>query len=286
MTFPVPFVVGVSRSGTTLLRLMLDAHPQLSIPPETHFLPELIECQPSTVDGFLTFLTATQTWQDFHLDADVLRSRLNAMAEFRLGEAVEAFYALYTECQGKKRWGDKSPPYVLFIAAIQHLLPRVRFIHIIRDVRDVALSLSDKWFGPGADVERAAVFWRDRINAARQQVIGLPENAYLEVRYEDLICNPESVLRRICAVIDLEYDSGMLAYHDQAFNRLGELGDWRNKSGEIVVPRERWFDIHRHTQKPPDRAQIGKWRNHYTAAQLARFREVAGSLMDELGYHD
>lgn len=283
---PAPFVVGVSRSGTTLLRLMLDSHPELAIPPETHFLQALIERPPAHADEFLSVVTGAQTWPDFHLDAAALRARIEAIAPFCLTGAVEAFYAVYAAGRGKRRWGDKTPPYVLRIAAIHRLLPRARFIHIIRDVRDVALSLRDKWFGPGPDIERAAAFWRDRIEAARRQAAELPAGAYLEIRYEDLVAAPENALRRICAAIDLDFSPAMLDYHREARQRLDELGDWRDGAGDIVVPRERWLEIHRHALRPPDPGQIGKWRRHYAPEQAARFRAVAGALMDELGYGD
>lgn len=283
---PAPFIVGVSRSGTTLLRLMLDAHPELAIPPETHFLQALIERPPASAEEFLLVVTGAQTWPDFHLEAEELRARVEALAPFSLASAVEAFYAAYAAGRGKPRWGDKTPPYVLRIAAIHRLLPRTRFIHIIRDVRDVALSQSDKWFGPGADVERAAAFWRDRIETARRQAAELPEGAYLEIRYEDLVAAPEGVLRRICAAIELDFSPAMLDYHREARQRLDELEDWRDGDGNIVVPRERWLEIHRHTLRPPDSEQIGKWRRHYTPDEAARFRAVAGALMDELGYGD
>lgn len=283
---PAPFIVGVSRSGTTLLRLMLDAHPALAIPPETHFLQVLLERPPAQADAFLSVVTGAQTWPDFHLDAEALRQRIVARGPFGLAGAVEAFYEAYAERRGKPRWGDKTPPYVLRIAAIRRLLPQARFIHIVRDVRDVALSLRDKWFGPGADVERAATFWRDRIETARRQAAEFPAETYTEIRYEDLVADPERVLRKVCAAIALAFDPAMLDYHREARERLDEMQDWRNAGGDIVVPRERWLEIHRHTLKPPDPEQIGKWRGHYTPEQAARFRAVAGTLMDELGYLD
>ena len=111
---PPPFIVGVARSGTTLLRLMLDAHPELAIPPETHFVPRLIKL----VDGgagpgeVATFLAGHPRWGDYGLDAAELERRLDALEPFDAGSALRAFYGLYAEGQGKPRWGDKSPPYV------------------------------------------------------------------------------------------------------------------------------------------------------------------------------
>lgn len=279
-----PFVVGVSRSGTTLLRLMLDAHPEMGIPHETHFLPAMIAASPATPAEFIASLMAAQTWPDFHLDAPALLQRVSEIQPFSLGAAVELFYASYAEARGKPRWGDKTPPYILHIETISRLLPRARFIHIIRDVRDVALSLSDKWFGPGPDVALAAAFWRDRIVSAREQASRIPKDCYLELRYEDLITAPEKELRRIAGFIDLPFHSAMLNYHQQAEERLAEMADWRDQAGRVTIKRNQRLDIHRNTLRAPDMEQIGKWRSHYTVAEVKQFSEIAGPLMAQLGY--
>src|SRR5437870_3488654 len=112
---PTPFVAGVSRSGTTLLRLMLDAHPQLTIPPEAHFVP------------------------------------------------------------------------------------------LIRDGRDVALSLNEVSWGPGG-ISAAAHKWVDELQKARTRARGLMPGTYMEARYEDLVADPEPVLRRIAEFVDLPWD--------------------------------------------------------------------------------
>src|SRR5689334_4978208 len=137
-----PFIVGLSRSGTTLLRLMLDAHPELAIPPETHFIPEGAKaCQEpgapraASLKGF----PSTSTWSDFHLAADMLEARIASIEPFDLSDALRAFYGLYAERFGKRRWGDKTN-HLWNLKLIQSLLPEARFIHIVRDGRDVALS--------------------------------------------------------------------------------------------------------------------------------------------------
>ena len=123
---PAPFVVGVSRSGTTLLRLMLDAHHQLAIPPETHFIPELVEaCQQRGAgpDEIVELLSAHRRWPDFRLDTDELRGRLAALDPFGPGPALREFYGLYAERAGKPRWGDKTPHYTRKMRLIEGVLP-------------------------------------------------------------------------------------------------------------------------------------------------------------------
>jgi len=97
---PAPFIVGVARSGTTLLRLMLDAHPQLAIPPETHFIPKLIKACEEGGDPHervLELLTTHRRWPDYRLDAEELRERLDRIQPLTAGDAMRAFYGLYAD---------------------------------------------------------------------------------------------------------------------------------------------------------------------------------------------
>lgn len=281
---PAPFVVGMGRSGTTLLRLMLDAHSQLAIPAETHFIPFLLAEPPCDGAECLARLRATPTWEDFHLSGTDFAARLTALEPFDLAAAMRLFFAGYARTQNKPRWGDKTPPYVEQVAAIGALLPEARFVHILRDGRDVALSYRDKWFGPGDDLIAAARLWRDRILAARAQSATLAPGRYLELRFEDLIADPERALRRVCAFLELEFEPGMLDYHARAPHRLAEFRDRRDGEGRVTVPRARRLSIHANTTRPPDPAQSGKWRTGLTPEEIALFEREAGDLLTALGY--
>src|SRR2546425_6282923 len=134
-----------------------------------------------------------------------------------------AFTRLYALRFAKPRWGDKTPGYVKHTRAVQDLLPEARFIHIIRDGRDVAVSLIEEWRASGRvmSVTRAAERWVSKISVGREQAREL--RFYLEVRYEDLVLDSESVLRRICDFIDLPWHPDMLEYHRSAPERVAEL---------------------------------------------------------------
>lgn len=110
---PAPFVVGATRSGTTLLRLMLDAHPQIAIPSETHFIPDLIKAREkhgASSERMLEMLTSHRRWGDFHIDADELAERWAALPELTGAAAVREFFNVYGEKQGgPPRWGTRPP---------------------------------------------------------------------------------------------------------------------------------------------------------------------------------
>lgn len=158
---PAPSIVGTGRCGTTLLRLMLDAHPDLAISPETHFIPHVAAARAGSPNPAVTFIKAvvgSRTWGDLHLDSQALGEAVRRLEPFTVGEALRLIYRLYAACFGKARWGDKTPIYFSQMSLIHRLLPEARFVHIIRDGRDVALSHSGLWFGPRLE-EDPATWW-------------------------------------------------------------------------------------------------------------------------------
>jgi hypothetical protein len=288
---PVPFFVGVPRSGTTLLRLMLDAHPAMAIPPETYFVPNLIEA----CDGGAgpeqahALMTTHRRWGDLGIDGDALLERLRAAPQpLSGGDAVRAVFELYAERRGKQRWGDKTPAYLTSIGEISSALPEARFVHIIRDGRDVALSVlampdADRPMRAPKTAAEVAARWRKRIERAREQSAGLP--GYVEVSYEDLVTNPEPQLRRVCELIDLDLDPAMLAHQKSADEGLAEMD--RDLPASDALPEqsaEARLAPHRLANRPPTGARIGRWRTEMDSADVAAFEEEAGELLAQLGY--
>jgi hypothetical protein len=288
---PAPFVVGVARSGTTLLRLMLDAHPQLAIPPETHFIPKLAkalgEIPKSVGEDELRrraheLITEHRRWPDFGLDAHELDRRFEHAEPFNATNALRAFYGLYAEKQGKPRWGDKSPSYVRRMRRVHAVLPEARFIHLIRDGRDVALSQLEVHHG-NDEVADAAAEWVAGIEKARKAG-GRIGDGYVEVRYEDLVAEPEPVLRRVCEACELDYDPAMLDYHRGAEDRMAEtIRDFDRRGGPAVTAEQRAAQ-HANVSKPPQQERAGRWRRDMTGEQRQAFEGVAGGLLRDLGY--
>lgn len=144
MAIAFPVLVGVPRSGTTLLRLMLDAHPQLAIPPETGFLMNPLDAAvgpEALAKQICQFPSAAPAWADYGLEAAIFRAaaaQLSPQAE--VGDVLRLFYRLYAERFTKPRSGDKTPGYLGLMPLVAKVLPEAHFIHIIRDGRDVALS--------------------------------------------------------------------------------------------------------------------------------------------------
>ncbi|HLM30993.1 MAG TPA: sulfotransferase [Solirubrobacterales bacterium] len=289
--FPVPFVVGVGRSGTTLLRMMLDAHPELAIPPETHFVNPLIQAS-----GRLRFnaRAAAKTivhderrrWNDFGLAEEELRAAMEGIRPFNTTDALRAFYLLYARKHGKERWGDKTPDYIRKMKKIQKSLPEARFIHVIRDGRDAGLSQNRRIAQRGKEPvppREMARRWRKRI--VKSRIDAAEVGHYMEVRYEDLISDTETVLRRICEHVEIDYAPVMLRYHERADERLQEMaGALPAKKGRPVREAGERVQAHAMTTRPPDPDRLQVWKTEMAEEENAEFENAAGYLLDELGY--
>ena len=289
---PAIFVVGVPRSGTTLLRLMLDAHPQVAIPAETHFLPRVIktwkrleregEPREARVRACVELMTSHRRWPELEVDAAALEAHLAGIRAPELADVARSVHVVHAAQLSKPRWGDKTPGYLTRMRAIARAVPEARFVHVVRDGRDVALSLSAAAWGPD-EVGDAARLWERRIRTARRQARRLPAR-YTEVRFEELVEDPESVLRRVAGFAALEWDDAMLAHHERAEERLAASTRERVTAvGDVLTSEERGRQ-HALAAQPPRGDRVGRWRSQLTSRDLEAFEGPAGRLLDELGY--
>jgi hypothetical protein len=285
---PMPIIVGVPRSGTTLLRFMLDSHPSLAIPPETGFLAwplrwiKIVAPRESLYRVVTRLPLRSGPWQDFGLNALEFRQQLRQIEPFDLAQGLRTFYRLYAEQQNKPRYGDKTPLYCKHMETIETLLPEAHFVHIIRDGRDVALSLRSLPFAPGQDIRTLAQYWRDLVQNARRT--GRHCRAYMEVRYETLVRDPTSVLPSICSFLQLEFDPAMLRYWERTAERLREHQSFNRIAGRHSVTREQRLSQQRLTLEAPQADRVFAWKNKMTPAERAQFLRIAGAMLEELGY--
>jgi hypothetical protein len=283
---PAPFIVGVPRSGTTLLRLMCDAHPELSIPPEMGFMPAAASLRRRQRDAlqqeFLDLVTGMQSWEDANIQRVEFERALRKLEPFTITEGVRTFYRAYAWRFDKPRWGDKTPSYCLHMREIEKIVPEAHFIHIIRDGRDVALSLRGLWFSPGDRIEQLAHHWRSWIETARRS--GKRRRHYMEVRYEQLIDDAPVVLRKVCDFIGLTYDARMEKYYESSAKRLDEVKSMYRQDGSLVITKEERLYNQRFTLRPPEPSRVFRWRSEMDAETRSRFEAIAGDLLEELGY--
>jgi hypothetical protein len=261
----------------------------MAIPPETGFLAFAGSFAPT--DGSIreelfrivtTCPPDAPAWQDFGLDAQEFWDELQGIEPFDLGEGLRTFYRLYAKKQNKPRYGDKTPIYCEYISSIERALPEAHFIHIIRDGRDTALSLRRMWFAPAQDIQTLALYWQRLVRSAREA--GLHSRAYMEVRYEELVMNPQPVLEAVCKFAKLDFDPAMLRYWDRTPDRLKEHRTRHRMDGSVVVTHSQRLVQQRLTMQPPQAGRIFGWKEEMTRDEHSEFLRCAGYTLKELGY--
>lgn len=264
---PPFFIVGSARSGTTLLRLMLNAHPDVAVPPESRFVTELWTGSPEVDAGaFLEALGSHKRFNAWELPIEEVRDAFGERSTLPYRDAIDAVYRAYTQARGKKRWGDKTPRYVEHLPFLAELFPDARFVHLVRDGRNVALSYADVPFGPKT-IAKAADLWARRVSKGMRDGRALGAERYVEMRYEDLVEDIEGRAKELSEFLDLSFDAGMLDYTERARSD--------------VLPRAAKYNPHV-TEKPI--AQTRSWRSDMPPGHVAVFEAIAGSVLAELGY--
>jgi sulfotransferase family protein/glycosyl transferase family 1 len=267
-----PFLVGHARSGTTLLRALLDSHSQLAIPWESYFVtslfPRYFDVNATTFKPavFLKDLFATPFGR-WGIPAAQIRSAIDAAPITGYAELIRRIYACFAHSRGKARYGDKTPGYTRDIGLLSHLLPEARFIHIIRDGRDVATSLQQVAWGVKNTYD-AARSWARHVGEGMAAGQRLGPHRYMEIRYEELVRAPERTMAEVCQFIGLRFEAGMLHYFERA--------------AEIIAP-DPWPQFH-HNLFAPITSGLRDWRRDLSARDVAVFEAVSGELLAELGY--
>jgi hypothetical protein len=263
-------VLGVRRSGTTLLRVMLDRHPVLAVPDESYFVPQLARRHRTPVDpvAFVDDLRRLPTLVEWGLSPDAVAARLRP--GLATGDAIAAVFAAYAAANGKPRWGDKTPLYMQHLPLLERLFPDAVYVHLIRDGRDAALSflsvpagiMTEGWGHP-RDAAGFACQWATEVRAARALGRRVGPSRYLEVRYETLVAEPAEELRRLCSFAGLDFDREMLGY----------VGNTESARKE-----------HQQRLNEPPRVGVRDFRTEMRGADRTAFEAVAGELLAELGY--
>ena len=270
-------IIGTERSGSNLLRLILNEHPDLAIPHPPHLMRYLAPLAASYGD-----LTVEANRREVVRDAlTILRRHIHpwlctvdeeAVTRRALPSVfgvVAEIYEQYRAWAGKPRWGCKSTFTIHYVDEVLADYPGARFLWLVRDPRDVAVSSKSSVFNP-CHPYRTARLWRE------QQELGL---AVLErcggarvrrVRYEDLVTGPETEIRSICAFLDLRFDERMLRHHESSAAR------------ETAALSESWHN----TDRPITTARVGRYRLGLSAADRRLVEAETAHLLPRFGYAD
>ena len=267
---PPLFVLGVRRSGTTLLRVMLDRHPALAVPDESYFIPTLAARHRGRIEAprFCADAARIATLRDWAVRPADVAARLRPGAT--AADGIAAIYEAYAAARGKERWGDKTPMYLSRLGLLYRLFPTALYVHVVRDGRDAARSflempaglVTESWAHP-RDAAGFACQWRTEVRDAVALGRRLGPARYLELRYERLTADPDGELRAVAAFAGLEFDPAMLAY-----------------PGTLDLAAK----PHQARLAQPPTAGVRDWRTEMPAADVAAFEAIAGDTLAACGY--
>jgi hypothetical protein len=266
-----------------MLRHVVNAHPELAIVNETQWLPRLFEhrhSQPGwtgnalVTNELLPALFALERFSRLDVDPTTVEPWL-AAGSLPYVEFVGRLFDAHGRANDKRLVGEKSPGYVRHLPTLKALWPAARIVHLIRDGRDVYGSLAawkpekvartigrfSTW--SAAPVITAALWWEWHVRLGLEGAAHLSRDGYYQLRYEDLVANPEVECQRMCDFLGLDYDEQMLKFHE-AHSRTGPPP--RRGPGLAVT------------------AGLRDWRTDLGDDDQRHFEAAAGDLLDQLGY--
>lgn len=276
---PYAFIVGAPRSGTRLLGRLVNAHPDVAVIHEARFVPGWFRHRRGvTPEGFVKpelveKLAEFKRFEQLEVEREQLEQLVAGREEMPYSAFVSELFDLHGKAVGKPFVADKSPRYVRNVPTLHKLWPEARFIHLIRDGRDVGLSVLS-WKAvterggvvaklPTYEEDRTttvALWWERLVRLGREDGAPLEPRLYHEVRYEALVADPASECAALCSFLDVPYDEAMLHYHESA------------DAGRS-----------RHASRPPTPG-LRDWRAQMPPEEVERFEAGAGELLDDLGY--
>jgi hypothetical protein len=294
MDNPFFFIVACPRSGTTLLQRMLDHHPLLAVVNEARFIPLAIREAPTGVDARFVptepvegagpaltpeMVGRARSYKRFSrlgLSDDEVDQAASASASY--AEFVGNLFSVFARSKGKQLSGDKAPFYALHMPFLHSLFPRAKFVHLIRDARDVALSVAD-WASKRAKGPRrfelwseepiaaTAFWWKWYVETAQSSGRDIGADAYQEIRYETLAAEPENSLRKVCDFLEVPFDPTMLDFHKGRTRRR----IW----GRRLTSKRAWL---------PPTPSLRDWRTHMSDRDVQLIEAITGERLQELGY--
>ncbi len=270
------FIIGTERSGSNLLRLILNSHSSISIPHPPHvmryFTPLASHYGNLQIDKNFNRLARDVAYLinhhiypwPFTVHANTLALQACEPSVFGLCAAA---YEQYRDFHGKARWGNKSTFLIDNTDAIFHLYPQAQLIWLVRDPRDVAASSVTSVFNPFHPYYTVQLWNRQQLRGM-QLIESLPKHALFLLRYEDLIQSPEESVRELCTFLDEKFEPEMLQFFtkEEASLSASLSQSWQNTSSTILHDN------------------AGKYRKKLKVNDIKLVETMCRPLMQSFGY--
>lgn len=279
---PVFFIIGRPRSGTTLLRHLFDAHPNIIIPTECIFILALSKTykhkkkfDKQTLINFLTDLRQTKSFDTLSLNNELLEKNiLSADENINYSELCKLVHASYISVHDKneiKIIGDKNPAYSNEnFSRIFSLFPDSKYIHIVRDYRDHIVSMLTANFNfPSPAFITLA--WKKSLLLINRYKQKFPDNFYT-LRYEDFVVKPEDQFERMCSFLNIPYQADV-------FNFINKKEEYYNHQPSIQFEQ-----LHKSLFFPVTHNHVGIWHSYLSGRDLAVIEKISGKVAEEYGY--
>jgi hypothetical protein len=275
---PYLFIVGCARSGTTLVHRIVDAHPQIAITPEMHWISRQFKGRNSLVTPELVSeLSGHKRFAQFEINREEFEGLLGSGEAIPYRTFLNRVFGLYGKIKNKPLVGSKTPAYVRSIPTFHALWPDAKFVHLIRDGRDVCLSVlnwnkAERTAGRYASWEEdpistTALWWERKVRKAREDGAALGSGLYHEMHYEDLVDDPQRECKRLCEFLGVPYEEAMI--------RFAEGKTRTDLPYARKTPKKAWLPI---------TSGMRNWRTEMPVKDIQRFEAAAGNLLEELGY--
>ncbi|MEO1400868.1 MAG: sulfotransferase [Cyanobacteria bacterium J06635_1] len=263
------FIVGVPRSGTTLLASMLSAHPTIAISPESHFLNYWLPIWGHLpLDAFWQKLLQSNRFSYFGIDADAVWSRAQTKGQPTHRTLFESMLEIYAAQLNKVRWGEKTPMHYQHLDQIFDWYPNASVLWLLRDPRAVVSSLLRAHWASDYTDENARLWDQSLRDYERYWCSNVRVK---QVRYETLLTQPQTCLKQICEFLDVPY--------------IPDLINRRSLANSPIVNRPKWAANHLHQALAPlEMTPLEKWKQQLSRARVEIIEQISRDAMARYGY--
>lgn len=266
MTPRVVFITGVGRSGTTVLQSMLHSHSEFHFSPETHFFKRYIlpfQLKKKTPSKEILARDTYLKRLSEDLFKQVVNSKLQSDSDF-----TQTFQTIMKGGENTPLIGDKDTEYVRYFPHLKRFFPDAFMIHIIRDPRDVVASRLKTEWGAKRSLEFHIAEYQYYLKKVRKEGPELFGERFIELKYEDLIANPQVELEKVLQKIGVKFEPTMLEFY-------------KNDNSLVAEDEKKWKG---NVSKPLQSSNSGKWKESLTVREAALVQKGLRSFFEEMGY--